>query len=381
MRNPSSGNARAQDGECVRTVILTIGRLSTGGAEMRLLDLLRHRELTSSGIKAVIYVVSGRVGELDEKYKEAGVRIVYGSPGLRGLKAFYRLCKDVSASVVHINAELAAGFYGAAALAAGVKIRIAHLRSMKVDQGRIEAIRQLAYAIVTNIFCSRIVCVSYGAIDGRLILRNYAVVYNGLPVAKSASEEFFNEPIESDCLRLIVFGRLAPLKNCEMAIMVVAEMMRLAYSVRLSIVGPDAANIAGELTEKAVVFGVSESVQIVPTAVAPEQALYSVDVLLLPSLQEGLPGVVLEALVRGIPVVAHALPGVVEISRRTKGVHLVDVGADVDEWLSRINLARTECRGEIAESFRRSVFTLDRHVQEMIDIWKGKDPVGLSRLH
>ena len=62
------------------------------------------------------------------------------------------------------------------------------------------------------------------------------------------------------------------------------------------------------------------------------QLLKTADVLLLPSIHEGLPGVVLEACASGTPVLASDLPGVREIASRLPLVRYLPLTAADEEW-------------------------------------------------
>jgi glycosyltransferase involved in cell wall biosynthesis len=86
------------------------------------------------------------------------------------------------------------------------------------------------------------------------------------------------------------------------------------------------------------------------------------DLLLLTSLREGIPGVVLEARAAGTPVVATDLPGVREIERRLGGV--TPVGLDqpdatwADHALAALAVAPTQLsRARARESFASSPFS------------------------
>jgi glycosyltransferase involved in cell wall biosynthesis len=67
--------------------------------------------------------------------------------------------------------------------------------------------------------------------------------------------------------------------------------------------------------------------------------LRAADLLLFPSLWEGLPGVVIEALLENTPVLASDLPGVREIEDRSKGVTLLSLKQSNQTWAEMMNEA------------------------------------------
>jgi glycosyltransferase involved in cell wall biosynthesis len=80
------------------------------------------------------------------------------------------------------------------------------------------------------------------------------------------------------------------------------------------------------IKERVVATGLGTSFRFLGNRDDVSRLLAASDVFVFPSLWEGLPGAVLEALAAGLPVAASPLPGVVEIARRTSGVMTVDPG-------------------------------------------------------
>jgi glycosyltransferase involved in cell wall biosynthesis len=97
--------------------------------------------------------------------------------------------------------------------------------------------------------------------------------------------------------------------------------------------------------------------------------------VLLPSLKEGLPGVVLEACAAGAPVLASDLPGVREIAAQLPGVEFLSLSAGDREWAARA-LALAEDpenphdRRAPIDLFRNSVFHVDRAADAHRVLWK-----------
>jgi glycosyltransferase involved in cell wall biosynthesis len=132
--------------------------------------------------------------------------------------------------------------------------------------------------------------------------------------------------------------------------------------------GPIARQIrASDLDSSVVVLGVRDDIP---------RLLAAADVLLLPSLYEGLPGVVLEACLVGIPALATDLPGVREIATRLKGVYYLPLAETDSEW-ARLALAlpkeaeRLCLRRDAMERFGPSVFHIDRAVEAHRELWRG----------
>jgi len=118
--------------------------------------------------------------------------------------------------------------------------------------------------------------------------------------------------IESDCAVIICVGRLAKVKGLDMAFQILQKMLKTRDS-RLLLVGDGEDRVLLEddarrngLTEKIIFCG----------AVSHDKLpwlLNASDVFFMPSLAEGLPVAMLEAMSCGLPVVASAVGGIPEV--------------------------------------------------------------------
>jgi glycosyltransferase involved in cell wall biosynthesis len=82
-----------------------------------------------------------------------------------------------------------------------------------------------------------------------------------------------------------------------------------------------------------------------------------------------LPGIVLEALAVGVPVVSHVLPGVLWVAEQIVGITFVPLAEDDWAWVSAITLANKIDRQAIRESFDLSDFVLDRALPRHREVW------------
>jgi len=106
-----------------------------------------------------------------------------------------------------------------------------------------------------------------------------------------------------------------------------------------------------------------------------EEFLADADVLLLPSYREGLPGVVLEALAAGVPVLAADLPGLREVAQHVRGLTLLSIAAGAEAWAqAALTMAdvSTEERQKIGKSLRLSAFTLEHSADQWRSLWTGQ---------
>ena len=130
------------------------------------------------------------------------------------------------------------------------------------------------------------------------------VVHNGSPAPPSAVAPVSSVPGE---LRIGAVGRLAPEKGID----VLMSAMGSVPSARLLVVGDGPHREALEVLAKAV--GVADRVEFLGWVAQPWSAKVHVDVLAMPSFHEGLPMVLVEAMLAGLPVVATRVGGIPEV--------------------------------------------------------------------
>jgi len=125
--------------------------------------------------------------------------------------------------------------------------------------------------------------------------------------------------------RLVIFvGRFRPEKGVEYLIKAMEIISQKDRSIRLVLVGegPEEKNLKS-LTEQLKLKGCVEFVGQIPNERVPEYMVAS-DVFVLPSLSEGFPIVILEAMASGLPIVATKVTGLPEIVKDGENGLLVE---------------------------------------------------------
>jgi glycosyltransferase involved in cell wall biosynthesis len=95
------------------------------------------------------------------------------------------------------------------------------------------------------------------------------------------------------------------------------------------------------------------------------------DVMLFPSLWEGLPGGVIEAASVGLAVVASDLPGVIEIAQQLPVVNVLPLTASDQQWAERVVLSfsDTSAKAQAVIQFKSSGFQLINNVNQLHAIY------------
>lgn len=157
----------------------------------------------------------------------------------------------------------------------------------------------------------------------RIVDREIFVVPNGINL------EQFNDGsstiVKEDNVKTILFvGRLHPVKGVQYLIRAMENVLEEIPDVKLVLVG-DGEDRA-RLETLSVQLGIQKSVQFV--GIVPHEKVHTfmqqADIFVLPSLSEGFPGVILEAMACGLPVVATRVGGVVYIVKDGSNGYLID---------------------------------------------------------
>lgn len=357
------------------TIVYLLGKLDRAGAEMRSLQLMEAIKRQHPEIRIAVYVVSRSKGHLDEDYERAGIELVHGPGRLRGMLAFWSTCRRYRATVAHVNVGMGSGYFAAAARFAGVEKRICHFRTEREYRSNpVSWLRGRLGVILMLLFATDIIGVCAAARHfPRIPARRWRTVYNGVAsedapfaLAKRARAR------EGESSNILVMGRLAPDKNYLRPISILETLAprREAKPIRLHYVGTGSANQVARLKRGIAASPVADAILAHGLSEDPLAHLRRADVLLTTSLGEGLPGVVLEALSVGTPVVASDLAGIREIAAATEGVALVPLDAGDEQWADAILAATSADRARtIVDSFRRSPFRLEPYVNAIAEIW------------
>ncbi|WP_374121941.1 glycosyltransferase [Frankia sp. AiPa1] len=366
-------------------VLEVLGRMDRSGVELRALNLLRR--LDPNEFRLEFAVTSGAAGTLDEEVRQLGSEVYYCRADWLFPLRFLRLLRQVQPDVVHSAVATFSGVVLALARIGGVRRRVAYFVS-SADRhgaslrGRVQrfACRWLLDRSATNI-----IAVSEAAMRGlwreswRLDDR-CRVIYNGVELepsgvaiaARRRSGE--SEDDQSATITVVHVARPDPLKNRARAIEVFAVLRARSVPAQLRIVGRQDPAETAALTALAERLGVAAEVEFTGEVQEISRLLAGSSLLLVTSLHEGMPTVVLEALAVGTPVLSADLPGVGEISRLLPGVTTLPLSASDLLWADTAEMITAlpptlDQRREAMRLVRRSPFTMDTWQRDITAVW------------
>ena len=295
-----------------------ITELSIGGAQMALLRLLERLDRQRFDIQvACLYNGDGIVAEQIKKLSIPVTDLGMSSKlRLDALGRFYGLLRCFRPAILHtwmFHANIPGRILGRAA---GVPVIISSERTM----GQEGALRRLSNRWTAGL-ADRIVCVSQNVADfaGQSIslpASKLVVIPNGIDLQQYAglpgqaqARAALRLPLEKTLIGTI--GRPRPVKGYTYLVEAFARLSETHPDTHLLFVGdgPD----QSALMQQAQSAGLAERITFLGDQLDIPHLLPALDIFVLPSLYEGLPNVVLEAMACGLPVVATAVGGTPEL--------------------------------------------------------------------
>ena len=387
-------------------VLQVFSVLSVGGAETWLMALLKYFNESAHGlpvkVKCDILLTGGEPSVFDEEAKALGARLFYvlftRKNPLRFVTEFRRILAAGQYDVVHDHQDYIAGLHFLMGLGHLPPIRIAHVHNhfyerAKYAKGLVRRVvrpagHHLLGRLATHVMgTSRQVVSEYG-FDG-FKSRGVALgaAYCGFDVS---SYQGNREQIHTDLCRefgwepsakvILFVGRLEadavfPLgpitsdKNPGFALEVAKECLRRDSEVRLLMVGAGNKK-RRELESQIREWGLEERIKLAGIRTDVPRLMLGSNLLLFPSLAEGLGMVVVEAQAAGLPVLASdatprecvVVPELVEFLPLT----------DPNNWarqtlqlLSRPRPNPSECNAAV----RRSPFSIENSAMSLAAIY------------
>ena len=289
----------------IEVVHITPG-LDVGGLETLLLEFARHADRDRFRLR---FVSLGTRGTLADRVEASGwtVTALEKPPGLRpGLVLrLARLLRRWRPGIVHTH-NSGPIIYGAPAARLARVARVVHTRH---EQNHGAGPRELAALRHAARLVDRFACVSGDS--ARLSVRQGIAPEKVRTILNGVDTSRFSPVGPRPAGPAVVVARLSPEKNVEGLLRAAALVAREHPEFRLQVAGDGPCR--GALEALAAEIGVADRVAFLGEVGDVPGLLAEAGLFALSSLTEGIPVTVLEAMARGLPVVATRVGGVPEV--------------------------------------------------------------------
>ena len=350
-------------------ILHVFGCMNRGGAEMRTLELFRC--LDPNCYRFEFCTLWGERGELDDEIVRLGGKVHRLELNLAFPRAFLKLLRENSFSAVHSHVHYFSGFLLLLAAKAGTPQRIAHFRSTADGKGSNLWRRTRNFVLKRWIdkYATDILGVSRATLDGALGGGWQAdprcnVIYSGIdccpgdqqPDPKGVRKEF-GLPITATLL--IHVGRMTAEKNHERLIGIFSAFLRRVPNSYLLLVGERKEPANSRIQKLLRDLAVNGSVITAGTRTDVRRLLLAADLMVAPSLREGLPGAVLEAVAAGTPVLASDIPPMIEVAAYLPIKTMSLLESDEAWATASVDLCEDKAlRTRLLDAFSKSPFTM-----------------------
>lgn len=338
-----------------------IHSLDVGGAEEMVANYARHLDRTRFS-PSVCALRSG--GRLFDQLKREGVPAFLigkrAGADARTLWRLVRLLRREKIDILHTHNASAHGWGLLAAVIARIPILVATEHSIHFPGrgGKIYPLlrRLFRHRFAIVISCSEQVRNAQLA-PWQLPAKKHVVVHNGIDISRyeplsklaSTTEEF---QLESSRPVVGTIGSLTLHKGHIFLIDAIVKLRELGFVPQVLIVGDGP--LRGELMAKVALHGLEEQVLLLGRKDNVSQILPHFDIFVLPSLREGFPITILEAMAAGLPVIATDVGGNREaIAHGETGLILPPADADALVSALRTMIENPEHAREMGKRGRR----------------------------
>jgi glycosyltransferase involved in cell wall biosynthesis len=345
-------------------VLLTIDEASLGGGQMHVLLLAKYLREANFEVEIATEASGWLVDEARKLDLTVHQIAISNQVTWQSFWQIHQLLKQTQFDILHTHGGTA-GFW-IRVVAAVLKKRPAivhtyhglHYLNIWEDAGQAiqQKVKRASFKLIDRLllrYTNRIICVCKSdynkaiAADVATVDRT-SIVYNGIeidkfstPIDRAVARKIFNlDPTE------FVFGNVGRLHEQKGHKFLLQAIAKMTNRVRLVIIGDG--RLLDELIALADRLEISNRVSFLGARADIHEFLSAIDIFIMPSLWEGQPIALLEALAIGKPCIASAVDGIPEIIVDGANGYLVSP-KDVESLARAMDLAILQGRGSANE--------------------------------
>lgn len=309
----------------MKKILFVITKSNWGGAQRYVYDLATNLPKEQSEVVVAFGGTGGTdasTGLLAGRLKEAGIRTIFLTSFTRDIYFFrefnsffelLQIIKKEKPDVLHLNSSKAGGLGALAGRIAGIRRIIFTAHGFAYNEVRPFYQRILIWIVswFTILCAHKVIILSHYELKRAPVIfsrRKMLVIHNGIDLhMQFASGEKIRNAFPSGVCITGTIGEMIRNKN-QIALVEQAKNNPAMYVAIVGSEGEERPHLEAKIKK----YGLSNRVKIFGFIPASE-VLKGFDTFALPSLKEGLPYVLLEARVAGLPIVANRVGGVGEI--------------------------------------------------------------------
>ena len=288
----------------MRRVLHIIGKMDRAGAETMLMNL--YRSIDRSKFQFDFVTFTTEKGDYDEEILSLGGKIIpiVAKDSVGRMVELYRFLKiHPEYKIVHSHVLLNNAFQLTAASLAGVKMRISHSHNTS-NGGKgaiVSAYEKLAKKTINRLATHKIACGSeastylYGDDDNVIILPNAVDVK---AIQKTVNESRQNSPFDSNVINIIQVARFMPVKNHAFVLDIAAALQAKQTNFVIHLVGDG--QLRTQIEEQVTNRKLTDHIKFWGLRTDVIELMANADLMILPSLHEGFPVVLVESQAAGL---------------------------------------------------------------------------------
>lgn len=342
--------------------------LDFGGVEKRLINVSSYREFNSEHV----FVAINKGGVAEEAIIKNGKRVFclqlpYKIPSSKAIVRLYYLIKEERPDVIHTSGA-EANFHGIiAAWLAGVPVRIAEEIGIPGQSKLAKRIFGLVYNLTHAVIGNAQQVLMYLQQNNQVPSRKLKLVHNPVLFPELPATKKNNSFI------LLSVSRLEPIKNLEVVINLIPELLKVNPKLEYWIVGKG--SMENQLQKQVVDLNLSGHVKFLGFKSNVIDYLVRADAFVLPSFSEGFSNALVEAMYAGLPCIATKVGGSSDIITAGRNGFLIDP-IDKKNIFKVLSEVITSPRNELEEIGKRakihveSSYSLENHINQLLSIYE-----------
>lgn len=332
------------------TILFVVTSLEAGGLENYLVNILSTNNFSS--FKSIIVYTKTSDNFFSSKLEKIDVETCHCSATYLGIDFCLKLLKLIKAKKVDIVCDFRNDFSFPSLIAgwlSGVKYRIAMYRSSRhgfemtfFKKVSVKIMHFLTYVFATKIICNtKTVLNSFYPHMGGTSLK-FSVVNNGIDLDRfmeyeNAQKSQVRKSLKIDEDKVVIghVGRFHVAKNHKTIVNTFKELSEKNKNVHLLLVGDGC--LRREIEQLVEGLGIEDRVTFAGLREDIPAMLNAMDIFFYPSIYEGLPNALIEAMACGLPIVASNIPEIIEITPRELQLYFSE-SKDITAFLKTFSL-------------------------------------------